>query len=831
MLRPRFAVGALITCVFFSLMTFASWMFDVPILRTLVPNFPGMIPMTALTVCAISAALLFSFPATQASRTHPSKTIGALSLSSMLILLAGVTVLEHIFDFGVGVNLNQMFPNVANQPGVIARGNLSIQTSFATLFLSLALFNHLILQRIEKRVSTQVHERMVFIIQLLPTLTLGICLLAAIGYLQAIGGHVPGTKFLGLSLPSMISFALLAIGTYQLRRKEGYIGIILHDGSAGLFMRRFALFSVLGPLIITGFISWGQTAGLYPDSFSLSLFVIFTIGALFATSFLTAGAIRDTEEQRIVSETSKSREALQESEESLRETKDRLQFALDASEMGTWEFDLADSNRVHWSLATERLFGLEAGAFSGRIEEVKSYIHPDDRAPLERAQAAAIANHHDLDAVFRCVKPDDTVSWLRAKGRASYDADGKATRISGTIVDVSRERLQQRTTEEALRAAQSANDLKSNFLASMSHEIRTPLGAILGFTELLRDPELAAHDRDEYLKVISRNGDTLSQLINDILDLSKVEAGHMNIDTIRFPLAAVTEEVTAILQNKANQNGIALSVRFAADLPAFVTSDPIRLKQILFNLVGNAIKFTPSGEVEIFVRHDRNKILFDVRDTGIGITESQRQLLFQPFIQADGSITRRFGGTGLGLSLSRNLAKLLGGEVELLVSEIGHGSTFRASIENRVALQSSQELRNDQTSNLHDMIPKDVSLAGIEILVVDDSIDNQNLIDHILRKRGAKLEFAVDGLQATRKAAASRFDVILMDLQMPVMDGFAATEAVRKQGFRGPIIALTAHAMKDTHADCLRVGCSGFLPKPIDSMNLVNTIHRLLNES
>jgi PAS domain S-box-containing protein len=830
-LRPRFAVGAIATCFLLSAMTFVSWTLGIPILRTLIPGLPGMIPTTALVISLIGVALLLAFPSDQNQATQDRRTFISFILSLLTIVISLTTLADRTFGLDLEINVNAIFMNVQNPPRSLPGSNLSVQIAFSALFLAVALFNHLILRRIQGRIAKATAERMIFLIQLLPTLTLGVCVLAAIGYLQAIGGHVPGTKFLGLSMPTMISFSLLAIGTYQLRRTEGLVGIVLQDSSAGLFMRRFTLFSILGPIIITGFISWGQSEGLYPDSFSLSLFVIFTMGSLLATSFLTAGAISETEEQRIATETNKSREALQEKEETLRQTRDRLQFALDASDMGTWEIDLTGTNRFRWSSTTERLFGLPSGTFTGDADELNARIHPEDSELFASAQISAISDHQDLDVEFRCLKADGTVSWLRAKGRATYDSNGEAIKISGTVLDVSRERLQQRATEEALKSAQSANDLKSNFLASMSHEIRTPLGAILGFTELLRDPELEARDRNEYLQVITRNGETLSQLINDILDLSKVEAGHMNIETIRFPLATVTEEVTTIMRSKADQRGIELTVRFAPDLPAFITSDPVRIKQILFNLVGNAIKFTPSGEVEVMVRRDGENIFFDVRDTGIGISDAQRSLLFQPFIQADGSITRRFGGTGLGLSLSRNLANLLGGEVELLQSAEGQGSTFRASIKNRVVAKKEDVSSHDFDSDLEELMPKEVSLAGVEILVVDDSVDNQNLIEHILRKRGAKLEFADDGLEATRMAAATKFDVILMDLQMPVMDGFAATEAVRKQGFRGPIIALTAHAMKDTHADCLRVGCTGFLSKPIDSQNLVKTIHRLLQEA
>ncbi len=835
-LRPRFALASVLMCCLLSTLAFLSWIFEIQILRTLLPGFPGMIPTTALATALLGIALLLALAPQQSAALSKGRERLAFVLSVLLAIVTAGTTIGHIFSVGTFFNLNFIFESVPYASGILAGGNMSIQSSLAGLFLSLAVLLHLLLTHIEARVSRRTAEHMVSIIQILPVLTLGICCLAAIGYLQNIWRYFGATKYVGLSLPTMISFFALSLTALQLRRDRGYVALLISNGSAGLFIRRFIRFSIFGPLIITTAISWGEANTLYPDSFSLGLFVLFTIGALTVTSFITATAIQGIEDQRIQYETAKGRVALQETEETLRETKDRLQFALDASGMGTWELDLSGTKRVRWSNTTEILFGLAPGTFSGQQDEVDALIDPQDIEAVKEAQAQAIAEHRDLDFEFRCIRPDGLTRWLKVKGRANYDAMGTATKISGTILDVTREKFHQKTTEDALQAAQSANDLKSNFLASMSHEIRTPLGAILGFTELLRDPNVTPAEQEEYLKVITRNGETLSQLINDILDLSKVEAGHMNIENIRFSLATAVEEVATLLRNRAEKKGIELAIVFNGPLPTHINSDPIRLKQILFNLVGNALKFTPEGKVSIEVSGSHRQIIFDVRDTGIGIKPEQREFLFHPFIQADGSITRRFGGTGLGLSLSRNLASLLGGNVELLESQLGRGSTFRASIENRDEndAQQAEKTRDskpqsdqeEQAGNSHESSRE--ALKDVEILVVDDSLDNQNLIENILKKRGARMQFADNGLQAIQKVADFAFDVVLMDIQMPVMDGFAATKEIRKNGYQGPIIALTAHAMKDTRADCMQYGCSAFLPKPIDSQKLVATIRQLL---
>lgn len=835
-LRPRFALFSVLACFFLSTLTIISWNFNIPILRTLVPGFPGMIPTTAFIVAVIGFTLLLSLPPAQQERLSRLRLGLVTALSAVTMIIAIGTLAAYIFSTPTSFNLNALFSVTPPATGVPPGGNMSVQTALATLFLTSAILLHLLLVQFENRLTPRMLQRGVMAIQLLPILTLGLCCLAAIGYIQGIPRYALISKFLGFSLPTLISFVLLAVSSLQLRRDSGYIAILIGEGSAGLFLRRFVWFSVFGPLLITLIIAWGEANVLYPDSFSMGLFVIFTIGALIATSIVTAKAIQETEDQRIGFELTKGRVALQETEEDLRDTKDRLQFALDASGMGTWELYLNGSGKLLWSNTTEALFGLSPGEFSGYAVEMRKYIHPNDRDRLLTAQNKAIAEHRDLDADFRCIKSDGMIRWLRVKGRGTYDADGKPLKIGGTILDITREKFHQQTIENALQAAQSANDLKSNFLASMSHEIRTPLGAILGFTELLRDPAVTQSEREEYLKIITRNGETLSQLINDILDLSKVEAGHMNIENIRFALRATVEDVASLLRGKADKKGIELIIKYADGLPEFITSDPVRLKQVLFNLVGNAIKFTPKGQVSIEVHQIKNRIVFDVKDTGIGIKADQRKHLFQPFIQADGSITRRFGGTGLGLSLSRNLASLLGGDVELQESNIGVGSVFRASIENRENKESVADFEIAQDAKAMALANeksdlKNISFEGAEILVVDDSIDNQNLIEHILKKYGAKTYFADDGLQATKKAKERPYDLILMDIQMPVMDGLAATKIVRREGYRGPIIALTAHAMKDTHAECISVGCTGFLSKPIDSKNLVKTIDMLLHKA
>lgn len=380
--------------------------------------------------------------------------------------------------------------------------------------------------------------------------------------------------------------------------------------------------------------------------------------------------------------------------------------------------------------------------------------------------------------------------------------------------------------ESSRHDVDEANRAKSDFLANISHEIRTPLGAILGFAELLMDPGSSKTERNSYMRAAKRNGEMLSALIDDILDLSRVEAGRIEIAKIDFSLRELVSEVVSALQPLAQKKGLCFSVEQQADLDQIVT-DPIRLKQILCNIAGNAIKFTGHGSVTMRIKTsgkvtDRTLLDVEVEDTGIGISSHQATQLFRPFTQADTSTTRRFGGTGLGLVLSQKLARAMGGDLELKWSIPGGGSNFSFSIPVKIS-------ESPRAGSKHTVVAAEskLPLAGSNILLVDDSLDNQMLISRILMLLGAKVELANDGVEGVDKALADEYDVVLMDLQMPRLGGVEATRKLRAKGYRRPIVALTAHSMQEDRQKCINVGCSDYLTKPVQRSVLVQVIERL----
>jgi PAS domain S-box-containing protein len=387
----------------------------------------------------------------------------------------------------------------------------------------------------------------------------------------------------------------------------------------------------------------------------------------------------------------------------------------------------------------------------------------------------------------------------------------------------------------AKEKAEAANQAKSDFLANMSHDIRTPMNAILGFTELLkRGYGRNEIDAKKYLGTIHASGKHLLEIINDILDLSKIEAGHLEVEKLQCSPHAIVCEVVTVLGVRAREKSIALDFRAEGRIPEAIVSDPTYLRRIVTNLVGNAIKFTERGGVTVVLRVAPGasvpQIAIDVTDSGIGIPAHRLESMFDPFVQADSSVTRRFGGTGLGLTISRRFARALGGDI-VVTSEDGKGSTFSVTVETG-PLEGVRMLQDDELSVV------DAAEDGSQearwkfppkrVLVVDDGAENRELLRLVLSEAGLVIIEAENGKVGVDKARSEPFDIVLMDMQMPVMDGYTATRTMRDDGMKIPIFALTANAMKGAEQQVMDAGCSGMLVKPVNIDQLLETLAALL---
>ncbi|WP_141731307.1 response regulator [Oligoflexus tunisiensis] len=432
-------------------------------------------------------------------------------------------------------------------------------------------------------------------------------------------------------------------------------------------------------------------------------------------------------------------------------------------------------------------------------------------------------------AEYRVIRPDGDVRWVSDRAFPVRDPNGHFYRIAGIAEDISLRKKEAVELQAAKEGAEEASRMKSAFLANMSHEIRTPLGAILGFGELLREPTLSQGDREEFINTINRNGRDLAQLIDDILDLSKVESGRFEIEHLEINLLKLMNDVMSSLSIKAREKGVCLGSRVEPGVPDTIISDPSRLRQILLNIVGNAIKFTDQGEVSVTMSMGKSRsgapmISFIVKDTGRGISLTERERLFHPFAQADVTTTRNYGGSGLGLVLSRKLAHALGGDVTLEASEPGRGSTFVISIGAGLIHTTGVMNALVESSRLAAATESENPLEGIRVLLAEDSADNRKLMKRILVQNGAEIDFAEDGAEALTKALRGNYDIVLMDMQMPNVDGYSATRELRRRGYGKPIIALTAHAMKEEQVKTLNAGCDSHLSKPLNFKQLIHTI-------
>lgn len=479
-----------------------------------------------------------------------------------------------------------------------------------------------------------------------------------------------------------------------------------------------------------------------------------------------------------------------------------------------------------------------------------SAVYPDDRERCRQfyKHLLSLADGECDSIDHRVVRTDGTLRWVRLHATPvdTGPSDQRTcTQLIGTAIDITQQREFEQSREVARGHAIAANDSKSEFLAYMSHEIRSPMTAILGYAELLRE-HVDNEQAVGHLNTIRRNGGYLLEIINDVLDLSKIEAGKFELDRERFDPSQVVEDVRSIMDVRASEKDLQLEVHYEGKIPSLIQSDPQRLKQVLINLVGNAIKFTNQGSVKLIIdykidntkpkRDERGVLRFRVVDSGIGMSDEQRTKLFKPFVQADSSVSHRFGGTGLGLVISQRLAKMLGSNIEI-ESELGKGSTFTFAIATgdvpEAAMVDPGSADEPQSTDAA-VIEMD-SLIDCHILVVDDRRDIRFLSKHILTKAGASVDECEDGQLAVdyvRSAMnqANAPDLILLDMQMPKLDGYQTARVLRSLGYAGPIIALTGDAMQGDASKCVDAGCNHYLSKPINAAHLLAMVAEMIEQ-
>ncbi len=506
----------------------------------------------------------------------------------------------------------------------------------------------------------------------------------------------------------------------------------------------------------------------------------------------------------------------------LARSEDRFRLAIEGCVEGLYDDDPA-TGRCWCSPRFEAMLGRAARPADRPIEAWPELVHPDDAYLAVGAMHAHLVDERPQDATYRMRTEDGGWRWFRVRSQSRRDDAGRATRVVGSISDVDELHRARAAVEEADRAT-------SAFLAAMSHEIRTPMTAILGFADLLDDPTVPGDERARCVDVIRRNGRHLLSVVDDILDLSRIEAGRLELERVPVDVAELAADVVELLRPRAEERGLALAVEHEGPSPGLVASDPVRLRQILVNLVGNAIRFTDEGGVTIRVSWPREpegrRLRLDVVDTGIGMTAEQLARVFESFVQADASTTRTRGGTGLGLTIARRLAVLLGGDLEAR-STPGVGSTFTATVAADPTPASAGrpggpaepgDASGDRTAR--------TPLASCRVLVADDEADARSLTTAVLEQAGAIVRGVADGQAALDALEESvdrgePIDLVVMDMRMPGVDGWAAVRALRSRGLRPAVLACTADAMSGARESCLAAGCDAYLAKPVDRRALL----------
>jgi PAS domain S-box-containing protein len=758
-------------------------MLEVEALKRLVPGFVAMNPATAVSLLLAAGALA-------AQRAVTRRRIFAFAV----IAIAGAKLIQLGAALPGGVD-QLLFASELQGADGGKPNRMAPNTATALLCLGAALV-----------AGTGRHRQMAIASQILAAAAATIAFFALVGYLLGVAPLYGVERFIPMALHTAISLLVLAVGVFSSHPRRGLMRILRDPGPAGSMARVMLPLAVVIPVAVGLLRLSGQRAGLYGTETGVALQVLANV---LVTFFLLLGMIIALYRSDFLR---------RQREISVARSEEQYRLAERIASVGHWRMELP-SKALSWSDEIFTIAGLDKESGVPSADEVLELYHPEDRERARAGLIQAMKTGESWDFVVRLLRPGGEVRSVRSHGVVDRNDDGRATAVFGVFADVT-------DLEKARHAAEAATAEKAAFLANMSHEIRTPLNAVIGFTDLLLEEESFQPAQRRQLELIQNSGAALLNVVNDVLDFSKIEAGKVELEHEPFALVTFVDNTVSIVQGAAEAKGLEVRVSLDPVLAGYHCGDEARLRQVLLNLLNNAVKFTASGSVSLEVScagqtEEMERIRFSVTDTGLGVPEEKQHRLFQQFSQADATVSREYGGTGLGLAICKKLVGIMAGEIGY-TSAPGGGSTFWFEVDLPV---SEKPVEIVQVS----AIPEKSRRATI--LLAEDLPMNQELACAILERAGHKVDVAADGAQAVKAVQEKSYDLVLMDIQMPKVDGLTATKMIRgleSPVSRIPILAMTANVLPEQVKEFMKAGMDGHVAKPIKQVDLHRAIERVL---
>lgn len=820
-------------CVYFtiliSLLVLTGWIISNDTLKTVIPGYISMKVNAAIGLFFLGIALLF-FEDTQKYTTHRITRWSAKFFVTLTFLIGILTLFEYIFDINFGID--ELFFIDTVRPGTrFLAGRLAPITAINFMLLAIALF----LSSNDKPHLQRASQYIIFLAFLTS-------FQALIGYFLGVTYTFGTAYYTQMAIHTSALFIILSAGFLYARKNMGLMKIATSPTVAGRSTRLLITSAILVPPLVNILQIRAEAAGFFDADFSVLIRVMGSVLFYLAIVWKMANDLHQTEELQteaenklIIINTELEKRVIERTEAVVKnEGKVRaiLESAFDAI-VGMDQAGLI----IEWNPRAEEIFGWSKSEAIGM--HMSDVIIPERYRKMHEKGLQHFIETGEGPVLNRSIE----ISALRKNGD-EFPVELSITPLkidnqfifTAFLSDISKRKADEKNLKElnvelekAAKEAKQASETKSFFLANMSHEIRTPINGVIGMTNLVLDTSLSPQQR-EYIEIIRTSADSLLAIINDILDLSKIESGKMELEKIDFEVSSLVNDITKTLKIIALQKGLNLKAHIPSSLVENVVGDPGRIRQILVNLISNAIKFTNQGEITVRATELLNDstqiaIRFEVEDSGIGISQETLKKLFQPFTQADSTMSRKFGGTGLGLSICQRLVEMMNGKIGAISVEHS-GSTFWFEI----TLKKSQ---NKHAHSIHNFEQELTTYKTGRILVVEDNFINQKVARAMLEKIGHRVDTVGNGLEALSALEQFPYDIVLMDCQMPEMDGFEATEAIRR-GKRDkipatiPIIAMTANALSGDKKRCIAAGMDDYISKPVNIQSLNKLLQKWL---